>query len=89
MECLSCNPAVVQVHNALSDAEATEMSTWTADGGGRSKAEFQVSQKLAAITGLHTTGPSASDPMELHSYLPGGHAETHVDSVIATLSVLN
>ena len=89
MEFLSRNPDVVQVHNALSDAEATEMSASTADAGNHSKTEFQVSQKLAAITGLHTTGPSASDPMELHSYLPGGHAETHVDSVSATLRVLN
>ena len=89
MEFLSRNPDVVQVHYAFSDAEVTDMSALTADGGGRSNTEFHVGRKLAAITGLQTTGPSASDPMELHSYLPGGHAETHVDSVIATLSVLN
>ena len=85
MEFLSRNPDVVQVHNAFSDAEVTEMTASTDDAGAR---EFQVSQKLAAITGLQTTGPSASDPMELHSYLPGGNAETHVDSVSTKLRVL-
>ena len=85
MEFLSRNPDVVQVHNAFSNAEITGMSTSTDVAGAR---EFQVGRKLAAITGLQTQGPSASDPMELHSYLPGGNAETHVDSVSTKLRVL-
>ena len=89
MEFLSRNPDVVQVHNAFSDAEVTEMSTSTDDAGVGSKTEFRVGRKMAAITGLETTGPIASDPIELDSYLPGGHAEFHVDSVSTILRVLN
>ena len=85
MEFLSRNPDVVQVHNAFSNVEVAEIRASSDSAGANTKIVNRIGQRLTVITGLQTTGPSASDPVELDSYLPGGHAETHVDSVSTTL----
>ena len=80
-EFLARNPDVVQVHNAIDNADLVDMSASGPFPRVDLKIERQIEQKLAAITGLRTNGYSAADPTVLRSDLPGGNTDLHVDVV--------
>ena len=68
MEFLSRNPDVVQIHAAF-----------TAGTDGMNEGE--INKKVAAITGLQTLNPAATESIEVVNHIPGGSNEIHVDSV--------
>ena len=94
MEFLSRNPDIVQIYDAFSEKEVAEIVNrgeepkpsvivdFKHNLGPQDTMESRMNRKIEVMTGLQSTQVSGVEQAPvINSYVPGGHAEFHVDSV--------